>query len=267
MWTIAKKRVKIRFRVKGVLKDMVGLLSDVGNTRVLNEDSLGYYEDELKRIYVVADGMGGYSAGEVASKLAVDTILANLKSITDLQDLHSSINNAVIAANKEIYNLSNENSKLSGMGTTITACLIVNKRLFVANVGDSSCYFVKNDSINKITKDHSLVQQLIDNGSITEEEAVTHPNKNIITRALGTNPVVEVDIFEHDLCDVSKILLCTDGLTNYIRPKELLDIVLENESQVACEKLIELSKLRGGRDNISVIVIEGECKNDRNLAR
>jgi len=246
---------------------MVGLLSDVGNTRVLNEDYLGYYEDETKRIYVVADGMGGHSAGEVASKLAVDTILLNLKSIKDLQDLHSCINKAVIASNKEIYNLSIENNKLSGMGTTITACLIVDKKIFIANVGDSSGYIIKNNSIVKVTKDHSLVQQLIDNGSITEEEAVSHPNKNIITRALGTNPIVEVDIFEHDLYDVSKILLCTDGLTNYIRPQELLDIVVENESQVACEKLIELSKLRGGRDNISVIVIEGECKNDRNLAR
>jgi len=246
---------------------MVGLLSDIGNTRTLNEDYIGYYEDEVKKIYVIADGMGGYNAGEVASKLAVDTAISKLKSMEDFQDSYSSIREAVLASNKEIYNLSKENDNLSGMGTTVTACLIVNNELYVANVGDSSCYIIKSNHIYKLTKDHSLVQQLVDNGSITQEEAEVHPNRNIITRALGTNSSVEVDIFRESLSGIEKIILCTDGLTNYVKSAELLQVVLENDNQLACEKLVELSKLRGGRDNISVIVIEGECKNDRNLAR
>lgn len=246
---------------------MVGLLSDVGNTRMLNEDYIGYYEDEAKKVYVVADGMGGHNAGEVASKLAVDTVISKLKFIGNFEDVYSSIREAVMISNKEIYNLSRENDKLSGMGTTITACLIIKDELFVANVGDSSCYIIKGNVIHKVTKDHSLVQQLVDNGSITEEEAEVHPNKNIITRALGTSSSVQVDIFHENLKNINKIVLCTDGLTNYVKPAELIQVILENENQAACESLIELSKLRGGRDNISVIVIEGECKNDRNLAR
>jgi len=245
---------------------MVGLLSDIGNKRTLNEDYIGYYEDEDKKLYVIADGMGGYNAGEVASKLAVDTAISKLKSMENFEDIHSSLREVILASNKEIFNLSKNNDKLSGMGTTITACLIVKDELYVANVGDSSCYIIKDNVINKITKDHSLVQQLVDNGSITEEEAEVHPNRNIITRALGTNVSVEVDIFKESLGDINKIILCTDGLTNYVKPSELLQVVLENEDQAACERLIELSKMRGGRDNISVIVIEGECKNDRNLA-
>ena len=246
---------------------MVGLLSDVGNTRMLNEDYIGYYEDEAKKLYIVADGVGGHNAGEVASKLAVDTAISMLKSLEDFKDINSSIKEAVMASNKEIYNLSKENGKLNGMGTTITACLIVKDELYVANVGDSSCYIIKDNVINKVTKDHSLVQELVDNGSITEEEAKVHPNRNIITRALGTNPSVEVDIFKENVEGINKIILCSDGLTNYVMTTELLQIALESDIQQACERLVELSKLRGGRDNISVIVIEGECKNDRNLAR
>lgn len=246
---------------------MVGILSDVGNRRKINEDYVGFFENEEIRIYVIADGMGGHNAGEVASKIAVDVIIDYVKKAEDSSDLKYLLQNAVYGANDQIHKYSNNNEELSGMGTTVTACLIKNNRLIVANVGDSRCYIIKNNELIKVTKDHSLVQQLLDNGSITEEEAVKHPNKNIITRALGTSSDVEVDIFELDISDIIKVILCTDGLTNEVTGEELYNIVSEYNSQEACNKLIETCKSREARDNISVIVIEGECNDDRYFTR
>ncbi|NSA93348.1 protein phosphatase [Clostridium acetobutylicum] len=256
-------------KVKGNNMKMVGMLSDIGTVRKLNEDYVGYYENDDIRFYVVADGMGGHNAGEVASKLAVDSTVKYIKEINNinLYELGDVLSSAIKFANEQIYRKSKASDGLSGMGTTITACLIKDKDAVVANVGDSSCYFIKRDDIIKITKDHSLVQQLVDNGTITEKEALSHPNKNIITRALGTGEDVDVDIFDVTLNDVSKGILATDGLTNVVDTREIYNIVLENDNMVACQKLIELSKDKGSRDNISVIVFEGECKDDRNCAK
>lgn len=242
---------------------MVGILSDIGNVRKINEDSVGYYKNEDFGVYIVADGMGGHNAGEVASKIAVDTIIEYIKSLNNLDDMEGVLIHSIKMANRKIFGLSKNNEGLVGMGTTITACLVKNSRMIVANVGDSSCYIMKLNGITKVTKDHSLVQQLVDEGSITEEEAVSHPNKNIITRALGTNEFVEIDTFEIELGDIMKVILCTDGLTNGVNTGEMYDIIFNNNNRDSCRKLIELSKLKGGRDNISVIVFEGECKDDR----
>jgi protein phosphatase len=132
--------------------------------------------------------------------------------------------------------------------------------MVVANVGDSRCYEVHDGNIVKITKDHSLVQQLIDNGSITEEEALYHPNKNIITRALGTNIDVKVDIYKLSLSDVHKVIMCTDGLSNLVTSAEICDIVCKYDNENSCSELVRLSKQKGGNDNISVIVFEGGGK-------
>ncbi len=244
---------------------MVGMLSDVGTVRKLNEDYVGCYEKDI-RFYVVADGMGGHNAGEVASKIAVDSVIKYIKEAKDIksENLGGILSKAVEYANENIYKESMKSQKLTGMGTTITACLIKGSNAVVANVGDSCCYFIKNNDIIKITKDHSLVQQLIDSGTITEEEALSHPNKNIITRALGTSESVKVDIFELQFDDVSKGILATDGLTNVVSADEIYNVVLNNEKEIACHKLIELSKQKGSRDNISVIVFEGEWRDDRN---
>ncbi|MTK13667.1 MAG: Stp1/IreP family PP2C-type Ser/Thr phosphatase [Clostridiaceae bacterium] len=246
---------------------MVGMLSDIGNVRKINEDSVGYYKDENFGIYIVADGMGGHNAGEVASKVAVDATISYIKSLSNLDDMKSILIESIKMANKQIFELSKSNDGLVGMGTTITACLVKGKEMVVANVGDSCCYIMKHNGISKITKDHSLVQQLLDEGSITEEEAVSHPNKNIITRALGTNESVEIDTFNINLADVLKVILCSDGLSNGVNNSEMYDIIFNNNNEDACIQLIELSKLKGGRDNISVIVFEGECEDDRNYAR
>lgn len=153
------------------------------------------------------------------------------------------------------------------MGTTITACFVKDNILTVANVGDSRCYVIYEDRIERITKDHSLVQQLLDNGSITEEEAYHHPNKNIITRALGTSENVEIDIYELSMEKIIKVLLCSDGLSNDVYENEMYEIAMKNDNQVACNSLVELSKQKGSRDNISVIIFEGECKDDRYFTR
>ncbi|ERI92859.1 putative serine/threonine phosphatase stp [Clostridiales bacterium oral taxon 876 str. F0540] len=246
---------------------MVGLMSDIGNIRKLNEDSMGYHEDSIKKVYIVADGMGGHNAGEIASKIAVEKVIEYLNSLQSIEDAQEAIKSAIEFSNKQIYEFSQSNAVLNGMGTTITACLLVENKMVVANVGDSRCYIISKDRLVQVTKDHSLVQQLVDNGSITAEEAAAHPNKNIITRSLGTAPVVDVDTYVLDLQHINKVLLCTDGLSNSLTEDEIYNIVIENTNQDACNKLIEISKQNGGRDNITVIIFEGECKNDRNFIR
>lgn len=239
---------------------MVAMLSDIGNVRKLNEDYVDYYEKDGVRLYIVADGMGGHNAGEIASKMAVDSTIEYIKKLGDLpcEKVGDILKKAVEYANEKIYAHSKSSQNLSGMGTTITACIIKDNNISIANVGDSSCFLIKADGITKVTKDHSLVQQLVDSGTITEEEAMTHPNKNIITRALGTSEFVDVDIFDLKLTGVIKGILSTDGLTNSVSAYEIYDIIMKNDNEASCEKLVELSKLKGSRDNISVIVFEGE---------
>jgi serine/threonine protein phosphatase PrpC len=247
---------------------MLGILSDVGNVRKTNEDSVGYFEDGDIEIYVVADGMGGHNAGEVASELATKVIIEYVKHNHHSFHMKEVLSEGISRANKKIYDMANEDDSLKGMGTTITICLKKQNEMVVANVGDSSCYIVDNNKkLLKITRDHSLVQQLLDNGTITEEKARNHPNRNIITRALGTNELVEVDLFDVDLNNVIKCVLCTDGLTNDVTYSEMYDIIMENDNASSCEMLVQLSKSKGGRDNISVIVFEGECRDDRNHIR
>lgn len=242
---------------------MVGMLSDVGNYRDINEDAVGALENDYVKIYVIADGMGGHNAGEVASKLAVDSTIEYIKTQSDYNDIENILISSIKYANKKIYNLALTDKELKGMGTTISACLIYGRNMIVANVGDSSCYILNKNGITKVTKDHSLVQQLIDEGSITEMEAVSHPNKNIITRALGTNTNVIVDTYKINLKDIYKVILCTDGLTNDVSTDEMYKIVNNNDALTSCRKLIDLSKAKSGRDNISVIVFEGEGNDGR----
>jgi protein phosphatase len=237
---------------------MLGALTDVGNIRQINEDFFSFYEDDVLKAYLVADGMGGHNAGEVASKLAVEKAIEYIKEHKE-EGIKDLLENSILYANKAVYDKSLEYNNLKGMGTTITAYLSKGNHSFVANVGDSSCYVVKMGEILKVTKDHSLVQQLIDEGSITEEEAKHHPNKNIITRALGTGFDVEIDTFEVEQESIKKVILCTDGLTNEVLPEEIYEYSIKYSNNVElCRELISIAKDRGGRDNITVMVIEGE---------
>lgn len=250
--------------IKGFL---VAGLSDIGNVRDINEDYIGYYEEDNLRVYIVADGMGGHNAGDVASKAAVESCIEYIKNLNKVSNYKTELKKAIAYANNVIYKKSLCNDNLNGMGTTITACLIHNNEALIANVGDSSCYVLIGNKIKKITKDHSLVQELVDDGSITEEEALKHPNKNIITRALGTRKNVEIDIFKLELNSVEKFILCTDGLTNEVTKEEMYSIVRHNNNYASSKLLIELAKSKAGRDNISVIVFEGECRYGRDYSR
>lgn len=236
---------------------MVGIKSDVGNIREINQDYAAFIENEKFKIYLVADGMGGHKAGEIASKLAVKTVIKYImENFSEDEDL---LKDAVQCANKEIYEISRKNDNYKGMGTTITGCLLRKNKIQVVNVGDSGCFIINNNSIRKITKDHSWVQELIDAGAITEEEGRVHPKKNIITRALGTNLSLKVDIFEIESLDNEKVLLCSDGLTNELRKEEILDVInSNNDYNKTCEELVTLAKIKGGKDNITVLLFGGE---------
>ncbi|OOM78269.1 Stp1/IreP family PP2C-type Ser/Thr phosphatase [Clostridium sp. BL-8] len=238
---------------------MVGLVSDVGLKRTLNEDYALYLEKDEFKIYVVADGMGGHNAGEVASEMAAVRIVNYINEKFSSSELEGLIVEAIEKVNRDIFDFSNTNENLNGMGTTVTACLVTEKFIHVANVGDSCCLAIKNNEIKKITKDHSLVQELVDNGSISEEEAENHPKKNIITRALGTSSSVNVDVFELKKDEYDLYILCSDGLTNEVTKEEILQIVMEEKDYVSmADRLVYLAKEKGGRDNITVLLFGGE---------
>ena len=238
---------------------MISMISDIGNKRSLNEDYAGYLEKENYKIYVVADGMGGHNAGEVASKMAVEAIVSYISENINNKNYNEILKKAIKTANNAIYDFASTSEKLNGMGTTVTACLVINNKGFVANVGDSSCFLIRNNKIKKITKDNSLVQELLDLGTISEEEAFNHPKKNIITRAVGTSKKILIDVFEIDILKDDIIMLCSDGLTNEIQKNEVLEILNSAKSlKNACEKLVLEAKNNGGRDNITVLLFGGD---------
>ena len=238
---------------------MVGIVSDIGMVRNLNEDYAKYLECNDFKIYVVADGMGGHNAGEVASKMAAEGIVNYVGENFSENTKDVVLKNAIEKVNKDIYFHSLKNDCLNGMGTTITACLITKDWIKIANVGDSSCFGITNNEIIKITKDHSLVQELVDSGSISENEAANHPKKNIITRAIGTSDKVNVDIFDIIENIYDKYVLCSDGLTNELTKEDIIKVINEEKDlSLACERLVNIAKYKGGRDNITVLLFGGE---------
>ncbi len=232
-------------------------LTDIGKLRRQNEDSV-YVNDKKLSFAIVADGMGGHNAGEVASRMAVETIKSSLNRgrVTDKTDMEEKIRKAFDLANKKIYDYAEENSKLMGMGTTTVTALIHNGRLIVGNVGDSRAYIIKDNEIRQISVDHSYVWQLVMKGEITEKQAKRHPKRNYITRAMGTEKDVPVDVFSEDW-NGGVVLLCSDGLSSLVDNYEMRNIITESESlQQAAEKLVGLANERGGTDNITVALME-----------
>lgn len=228
--------------------------TDIGKVRDLNEDYVLSLKGSKYWLLLVADGMGGHNAGEIASKIAAITVrnfvYENFNLYEDKEEL---IRDAIVLSNSEVYNESVKLSEFKGMGTTVTCCLIFEQKLFIGHVGDSRAYIVDENNINKITQDHSYVQELINNGSITENEAFNHPRRNLITRAIGTEKHVVVDTLTLDYNKSDIILLCTDGLTTYVNNNELYEMLI-NFNENTIDELINLAKERGGRDNISVII-------------
>lgn len=237
--------------------------TDTGNIRQNNEDSFLIKEfDKNLIVAVVADGMGGHKGGMEASSFAsfemlniIDQNLESFKKYTDNQK-QKFLKNAVVKVNKALYKMSNEDALLSGMGTTIVICIIYNNSYYVANVGDSRLYIIS-DEMKQITKDHSFVNELLDMGVITLEQAKNHPNKNVITRAVGTEANVEADIYTGTLNSADTILICTDGLTNMVDDNIILNVVKNGKSSdKIAENLVKLAKEKGGTDNITAVIIK-----------
>lgn len=234
--------------------------TDIGRIRSTNQDAVksGMISDELVWS-VVCDGMGGVHGGDVASEMAVLTIssvlsesLSEMKTDEEIKDV---MLKSVFDANGAIYMKSRKDKNLRNMGTTVVVCVLSGQELYVVHVGDSRAYIVKEKEIQQVTTDHSIVQSMLDNGEISEIEAKNHPQKNIITRALGVDSQVEPDYFHTKIDQEDLVLLCTDGLTNCVEDSEIYDVCKNNPFKFIPEALVKISNNHGGNDNITVSVI------------
>lgn len=233
-------------------------MTDIGRRREMNQDYI-YTSDtsvgNLPNLFIVADGMGGHNAGDFASRYTVERVVEVIAG-SGLTEPVSLFGEALRQANRGLLQLADENWQLRGMGTTFVAATIVQGRMSVANVGDSRLYVV-NQQITQVTRDHSLVQEMVRMGEMNPEEARVHPDKNIITRAVGAVPDIEVDYFETELRPQDRILLCSDGLTNMIEDSEIRRIMCSQRDIVeSVQRLVAAANDNGGKDNISVIIID-----------
>jgi PPM family protein phosphatase len=254
----------------------VSLQTDSGCVRDSNEDAgLSFMPSDpivLARkggLVILADGMGGHSGGEIASKLAVEAITRVYYEVDN--GPAESLRIAFEQANRQIYEASIADANLEGMGTTSTALVLCGESAIAAHVGDSRLYLLRDGEIYQMTEDHSVVMEMVKQGIITTEQARHHEDKNVIVRALGTGPQVEISIWEKPLAvrDGDQFILCSDGLYDLVEDKEIRDLVLANGNHSACEELISLAKKRGGYDNITVGILSvkpsgyQEAKNPR----
>ena len=235
--------------------------SDIGKVREMNQDYF-YISNSLSevQIYILADGMGGYKGGEIASSLATQCVKNyienNFKETPkDRDSLIQLLGSSMEYANMVVYEKSKENKEFEGMGTTLEVCLIYNNKVYIGHIGDSRIYRIRNNIIRKLTQDHSYVQKLVTDGTITKEEAETHPKKNMLMKALGCNAFAEPDVMVKGFLKDDIILMGSDGLTNMVKQEDLYNIAKQDIEQ-APKKLIELANNNGGYDNITVIVIK-----------
>jgi protein phosphatase len=232
--------------------------TDIGMVREVNQDYV-YVSDlpvgKLPNLFIVADGMGGHKAGEYASRFTVEVVKDELaKSMEDGPE--AMIRQAITSANQRLLETARQDSKLEGMGTTLVVATVIERTLYFANVGDSRLYLLNHD-IKQVSKDHSLVQEMVRLGGIKQEDAKNHPDKNIITRAIGAKEQVEVDFYEYRLKKGDIVLMCTDGLSNMVEDTEILHIVKGSRDIVeAVEGLINKANENGGKDNIGIVAVD-----------
>lgn len=238
-------------------------ISDKGKVRKQNQDSIYIPTDIDYDLYIIADGMGGANAGDVASKKAIEYVKEYIKD-NYIQEgdnkIKQVIRQSLIYANEQVYKMSLQDEKFEGMGTTIIVVLVCKNKMYIGHIGDSRLYRIRDKFIRKITKDHSYVQKLIDDKTITKKEATLHPRRNVLLKALGCEQNIEPDIMMKKIEPNDYVILCTDGLTNLVKDKEIL-LVIESlkETQLICEKLVSIANERGGYDNISIIVLHNDC--------
>lgn len=234
--------------------------TDKGLVRSSNQDAyaVGELPGEVAWA-VVCDGMGGEAGGNIASALAVKVISEKITSAYNEKMRDASIKNlldsAICAANIEVYDMAYSRPDLQGMGTTVVAVIVRDKTAFIAHAGDSRAYIVSGDTIQQITTDHSLVQNMVDRGEITAEQAQHHPKKNLITRAVGVEKRIDIDFSEIDLNDNETLILCTDGLSNFVTNKEMIDDIKDGQYYAFADRLVKRANKNGGGDNITVVAI------------
>ena len=234
-------------------------ITDIGKRRKLNQDYVFTSEmpvGHLCNLFLVADGMGGHNAGDYASKYTIETIVDEIGK-SDEESPVFALEKAIKTANTMIRKKASEEIELNGMGTTVVAATINGDKLCVANVGDSRLYIINKRDIKQITRDHSLVEEMVRMGGLKRELARTHPDKNIITRAIGAMDDVEVDFFELTLEKDDVILMCSDGLTNMIEDEEIR-MIMQGQRDIVekAESLIKAANNNGGKDNIAVVIVE-----------
>lgn len=234
--------------------------TDKGKIRENNQDAyaVGELPGEVAWA-VVCDGMGGAAGGNIASALAVKVISDKITSCYNekMRDLSvkNLLDSAITAANMEVYDMAYSRSELRGMGTTVVCAIVRKNSVFIAHAGDSRAYIATKQGINQITTDHSVVQDLLSRGKITEEEAENHPNKNLITRAVGVDKRIEIDFAQTELNEDETLILCTDGLTNYVSSDDLLSDIKDGQYYAFADRLVKRANHNGGGDNITVVAI------------
>lgn len=234
-------------------------ITDIGQKRQLNQDFIYLSETpigNLPNVFIVADGMGGHNAGDYASRYAVETVVEEIGSSYEKNPVRI-MERAIERANTLIREKASEDAAYNGMGTTMVIATCLGRYLEVANVGDSRLYVVNSDRIEQITQDHSLVEEMVRMGGIDRESARNHPDKNIITRAIGARDYIEADFFNLELQTGDMVLLCSDGLTNMMDDETIHQILMTDGSlEDRVEELVRTANQNGGKDNISVVVVE-----------
>ncbi len=234
--------------------------SDVGKARDMNEDF--YYvanDEDLLKLFILADGMGGYKGGEIASRLATSSVKSYIESNFNQiehtkENILELIKSAIEYANMVVYEKSKESEELENMGTTLEVCLIYNNKAFIGHIGDSRIYRIRKDIIRKLTQDHSYVQELVNDGTITKEEAIHHPKKNMLMKALGCTPFIEPDVTIKGFLKDDIIVICSDGLTNMLNEQDIYNIIVQDITN-SSTNLVNRANELGGYDNITVLVI------------
>ena len=237
-------------------------LTDAGCVRAQNQDT--YVMEQLDRnnvICVVCDGMGGAKSGNVASSLAAEVFVQEIKrcfsGLMDREKSDQMLRSAAKLANFTVYDQAQQFEEFEGMGTTLVAVLIRGKKATILNVGDSRCYGINSDGIVQLTTDHSVVQMMVDRGELTPQTAKSYPGKNLITRAIGTEPMIMCDLFHADVTKGDYLLLCSDGLSNMMDDQEILfEVVHGGAPEGCCQRLLEIAKTRGAPDNVTSVLIK-----------
>ncbi|QOV20216.1 Stp1/IreP family PP2C-type Ser/Thr phosphatase [Blautia liquoris] len=230
--------------------------TDIGQKRQMNQDFVYVSEQpvgNLPNLFVVADGMGGHNAGDFASRFGVSVLVETVQKDTNFNPVKI-LRHGMEAANQLVLTQAKKDASMAGMGTTMVVATIVGSYAYIANVGDSRLY-IGADSLKQITRDHSLIAEMVRIGELTPEEARNHPDKNIITRAIGTSEEVDIDFFDVKLEPKDQIVMCSDGLTNMVTDEEIYGTIQIQEGNKA-QKLIEMANANGGKDNITVIIVE-----------